>query len=140
MLTASSFFDPDCGSRHGIGRIRTVAEPSTAAWVSGRRISSAVDIGLRSRRLRLHFELGVAQSAHFRHIQTSEFSGGAHALTEERIDDPVDDEAEAEHETDKGRAADQLSYQLAGIAVEQPFHGAVHAVPRATVITLAVGE
>ena len=36
--------------------------------------------------------------------------------------------------------ADQLRHQLARIAVEQARHRAVHAVPGAAVVTLAVGE
>ena len=79
-----------------------------------------MDIRLSSHRMRLHFELGIAERAHFRHIQTCQFRSGTDALTDEHVDDPVDDEAEGEYETDQRRDADQLRHQLAGIAVEQP--------------------
>ena len=82
MWTANSCFETVCGSRHGMGRIRTGAALCGSCRAAGRITCSAVAIGSGSHRLRLHFELGIAQSAHFRQVQAIQFRLGADALAD----------------------------------------------------------
>src|SRR5262245_20211882 len=85
-------------------------------------------------------ELGVAERAHLGQIEPLELGLGAHPLTDEDIDQPVEQVRDGEDDTDEGAAADQLSHELSGVAVEEPGDGAIHPVPAAAVVARPIGE
>src|SRR5690348_16012936 len=91
-------------------------------------------------RLRLENEFRITELAHLWEIEAGDFRLDRHAVTYEEFNCQVKKEAEGEDETDECADPDQLSYQLAGVPVEETSHGTRNTVPAAAVIARAIGE
>jgi hypothetical protein len=72
--------------------------------------------------LRTEDELWIAELAHLRNIETGNLSFDGNALTQDDVENPVENKTEGKHEAHQRGATDDLCHQLAGISVEQASH------------------
>ena len=73
-------------------------------------------------RLRTEDKLGVSELPHFRNVQTRHLRFRRNPMPYKYFEAPVQEETEGEDEAQQGGDTDELSSQLAGIAVEQARH------------------
>ena len=64
-------------------------------------------------------KLGITKLSHLRNVETRDLRFSRNTLADENVENPVQNEAEREDETDQSSDPDQLGNQLAGIPVEE---------------------
>lgn len=93
-------------------------------------------------RLGLEDELGITELHHFRQVKSGNLSRNRNALFQDGVENPVENEAEGEHEAHQSCATNELRHQLAAavVPIEQAGYGTVHTVPRSAIVAGAVGK
>lgn len=142
----------------GEGTIQSISDVSewvqakkSAAGTTGEKSPAAIELqqclrdhGLSNRPQMRRFgsedKLRIPKLSHFRQIQSFQLRLSGNPMSHEYFEYPVQDEAEAEYESDQSRNADHLCDKLACIAIEQPSDRAVDTVPGAAVIAGAICE
>src|SRR5438045_1168166 len=85
-------------------------------------------------------KLGVSELSHFRNIQTRHLRLRRDPVPDENLERPVQDEAEGEDEAQQSGNTDELSGELACIAVKQARYRPRYAVPASAVVARAIGK